>query len=85
MTEAFIKNGMRHALLSLGHGAAANADKWEYEVVVNQRLQQVMLWNAMVRYDVLLAQLSLNRKTKVALTMPGHSFGCWAARRWKCS
>ena len=32
VTEAFIKNGMQHALRTLGCEAAGDASKWEYEV-----------------------------------------------------
>lgn len=32
VTEAFIKNGIRHALGSLGNAAAADPANWDYEV-----------------------------------------------------
>ena len=32
VTEAFIKNGLRHAFGSLSCAAAANPDNWDYEV-----------------------------------------------------
>lgn len=32
VTEAFIKNGMQHALRTLGCEAAGDASKWDYEV-----------------------------------------------------
>ncbi len=32
VTEAFIKNGIRHALGSLGNAAAADSANWDYEV-----------------------------------------------------
>ena len=35
VTEAFIKNGMLHALHALGVGAQAKPECWEYDVVIN--------------------------------------------------
>ena len=35
ITEAFIKNGMLHALHALGVGAQAKPECWEYDVVIN--------------------------------------------------
>jgi uncharacterized SAM-dependent methyltransferase len=32
VTQAFIKNGLRHAFGSLGCAAAADPDNWDYEV-----------------------------------------------------
>lgn len=42
VTEAFIKNGMVHALRTLGvPGACSLVQRWRYDVRVNQKLQQV--------------------------------------------
>lgn len=35
VTEAFIKNGMAHALHALGVGAQADPAHWQYDVVIN--------------------------------------------------
>ncbi len=32
VTEDFIKNGIQHALRSLGHGPAGDASLWDYNV-----------------------------------------------------
>ena len=32
VTEEFIKNGIQHALRSLGHGPAGDAALWDYDV-----------------------------------------------------
>lgn len=43
VTEAFIKNGMVHALRTLGvPGASSLVQRWRYDVKVNQKLQQVL-------------------------------------------
>ena len=42
VTEAFIKNGMVHALRTLGVPSPSSlVQKWRYEVRVNKELQQV--------------------------------------------
>lgn len=40
VTEAFIRNGMHHALRSLGHPAAGDDSLWAYLVEVNVEAQQ---------------------------------------------
>ncbi len=43
MSEAFVKNGMRHALRVLGQPeSAADPANWEYDCYVNPKLQQVL-------------------------------------------
>lgn len=44
VTEAFIKNGMRHALRSVGHPLAEREDCWDYEVLVNAEEEQVEMY-----------------------------------------
>ena len=44
VTDAFIKNGMRHALRSVGHPSAERDDAWDYEVVVNAEEEQVEMY-----------------------------------------
>jgi hypothetical protein len=41
VSEAFILNGVHHALSTLGHADAHRPDLWQYEVEVNPELQQV--------------------------------------------
>ncbi|KAL2621691.1 hypothetical protein R1flu_001896 [Riccia fluitans] len=45
VTEAFIKNGMRHALHKLGYEASsAEENSWIYEVEINRELKQVEMY-----------------------------------------
>ena len=47
VTEAFIKNGLAHALRTLGLSQEGpDIDAWPYHVVVNDELQQVLPWPA---------------------------------------
>lgn len=42
VTEAFIKNGAKHAMLAASNGSVSiNAEKWDYDVVVNPDKTQV--------------------------------------------
>lgn len=44
VTEAFIKNGMAHALHALGVGAKADPSCWHYDVVINPVDRRVEMW-----------------------------------------
>lgn len=44
VTEAFIKNGMAHALHALGVGAKADPACWQYDVVINPVDRRVEMW-----------------------------------------
>lgn len=46
VTEAFIKNGMSHALAALGCHEGRSPDAWKYDVVVNPKTRQVSLLHA---------------------------------------
>ena len=44
VTEAFIKNGMVHALHALGVKVQADPKCWEYDVVINPVDRRVRVW-----------------------------------------
>ena len=46
VTEAFIKNGMSHALAALGCHEGQSPDAWKYDVVVNPKTRQVSFLHA---------------------------------------
>ena len=46
VTEAFIKNGMSHALAALGCHEGRSPDAWKYDVVVNPKTRQVSFLHA---------------------------------------
>ena len=46
VTEAFIKNGMSHALAALGCHEGRSRDAWKYDVVVNPKTRQVSFLHA---------------------------------------
>ena len=46
VTEAFIKNGMSHALAALGCHEGRSPDAWKYDVVVNPKTRQVSFFQA---------------------------------------